>query len=156
MRFVWLLLCKCARLLADLYLCAVLPLCRSQPSTRCKLCCCQSRNWIRCGRCECVQIRVLQSHIVQRFFFFLLHFVFLFFFSHHIESSMKSLRLGIVGCFLWLFSIQVTGMLLCKGICQSLHIVYFEHGHIPVIKCDITINPLIQFRKVAYFSGELS
>lgn len=68
MRFVWLLLCKCARLLADLYLCTILPLRYSQASTRCKLCCCQSRNWIRCGCYECVLIRVLQSHIVRPFF----------------------------------------------------------------------------------------
>lgn len=96
------------------------------------------------------------SHCTAFFCFFLLHFVLLFFFSHQIESSMKSLCLGLVECFLWLFSFQVTGMLLCKGICQSLHIVYFIHGHIPVIKCDITVNHLIQFRKVANFSGELS
>lgn len=87
---------------------------------------------------------------------FLLHFALLFFFSHHIESSMKSLCLRLVECFLWLFSFQVTGMLLCKGICQSLYIVHFIHGRIPVIKCDITINQLIQFRKVAHFSGEQS
>lgn len=104
-------------MLADLYLCTILPFCYSQHSNRCKLCWCQSRNWVRCGCYECVQTLVCSPTLYILYFWGVCCFVLMmFFFTHHIES--KSQHLDSVECFLWRFSFKVSG--------QSLHI---GHGH---------------------------